>query len=133
MVRPQAGMTQRFCVLSIEPGLAGWQFRRLTALLVRDCAPPACPIIWQSVIVTTAGGVGVGDSAIPGHSVPATAPRYVRKRNSVRGSALLLVTLLSCSGSDSESKSGKGTTVSTSICSPTSSLSSSFASSFSSV
>ena len=72
--------------------------------------PPTCPIIGHVVI--TRGDLF--DSPIPDHSVLATATPHVGARKSVKGSALLLVTareqfkvgtLLSCSGSDSESES----------------------------
>ena len=88
-VWPQAGMTQRFWrVLGPGPGLAGLQSRWLTALLVRDRAPTACPIIVHVVIT----GWVVFDSPIPDHSVPATGNPHVGERKSVQGSALILVT-----------------------------------------
>ena len=86
-------MTQRFCrVLGLEPGLADLQTWRLTALLVRDCAPALHPstIIGPSVVIIVA--VYVDDSAIPGHSVPVTATSHVGELKRTQGSALLLVT-----------------------------------------
>ena len=125
-------MNQRFCVLGLDPSLAGLQSRRLMVLLVRDCAPARssnyraeCHRHYRWTIRLSQA------TACP-------QPRLRAYENAKVSCSVLSSSSLPESRSKSEtllsySESRKGTTVSTSICSPGSSSSSSFGSSSSSL